>query len=79
MKILSDDEILKIYKDHNWIIFEPDLSRAKAVAREAEDRMLEQVVEKVEEQIWSSSYITPTNKIKVLFGIKQALNNTGRS
>ena len=45
MRQLSDEAILQIYKEHNWFIFDPDLSRAKAVAQEAQRDTIEQVVE----------------------------------
>ena len=45
MRQLSEEAILQIYKEHNWFIFDPDLSRAKAVARKAEQEIMRQVVE----------------------------------
>lgn len=33
MKVISNRAILKIYKDRNWLIFEPDLHRANAIAK----------------------------------------------
>ena len=52
MRQLSDEAILKIYKEHNWFIFDPDLSRAKAVACKAEQEILRQVVEILEDIPW---------------------------
>ncbi|KKL09002.1 hypothetical protein LCGC14_2570230 [marine sediment metagenome] len=33
---LTRNQILKIYKDRNWLIFEPDLHRAEVTAHEAQ-------------------------------------------
>jgi len=33
LKVLSEEEILAIYKKHNWVIFEPDLNRANILSQ----------------------------------------------
>ncbi|KKM76242.1 hypothetical protein LCGC14_1382200 [marine sediment metagenome] len=45
MQILSDEDILQIYKDRNWIIFEPDYERAVVIAQAQQKDMLRWFVE----------------------------------
>ena len=44
----------------------------EACEKEAQEKVRE-IFEKVEKQIWKSAYIAPTNKPRVISGIKQAL------
>jgi len=32
-RLLTDEEILRIYKNKNWLIFEPDLQRGTTIAK----------------------------------------------
>jgi len=32
-KVLDDEKILAIYNEHNWMIFDPDLQRARAISQ----------------------------------------------
>ena len=34
LTVLSEEKILGIYKEHNWMIFEPDLHREQTIAKE---------------------------------------------
>jgi len=44
MNIYPDDtDILKIYKDKNWLIFEPDLHRAQVVAKASANHAVKEV------------------------------------
>ncbi len=48
--ILSDADILQIYKERNWIIFEPDYKRATTVAEAQRKAALRWFVEWLEKE-----------------------------
>ena len=85
----QEDKVVLNFPLQGWrreeCLLKAQLAKATSLIREqcfeewipaqikAEKLIREEVMKEVEKQIWKSSYILPTNKPKVLNGIKQAL------